>query len=177
MGIASDVSLVFSTLTIIAEIFAVIILLALFFKNSWGKSIVSFAGRNALLGAFVVSLLAMVGSLMYSEVVGFEPCKLCWWQRIFMYPQVFILGLALWKKDLQAIYYSLLLSVIGALIAIYHYLIQTGFFQSAPCSATGVSCDKVYNFSYGYITIPMMALSAFVLIIMFAIAKAVYSRV
>lgn len=114
----------------------------------------------------MVALVAMVGSLIYSEIIGYEPCKLCWLQRIFMYSQVILLGMALFKKDYKIISYSIVLSIIGAIIAGYHYLLQLGVASGLPCSAVGysVSCSQRFVMQYGYITIPMMALSAFVLI-------------
>lgn len=176
MEMASDLKFIFSNLTVVAQVLGAIIFIAFVFRNSFGKRIISFTTNNAMLGIFIVSLVATVGSLMYSEIAGFEPCKLCWFQRIFMYPQVLILVLAMWKKDSRAILYSLFLSIVGVLIALYHYLLQLGVLKSAPCSATGVSCDKVYSFYYGYITIPMMALSAFALIIIFSLVHLARSR-
>lgn len=83
-----------------------------------------------------------------------------------MYPQVIILGVSLWKRDNNVRNYIMPLSVIGALIAGYHYLLQIGVAPSVSCDAVGysVQCSKVFSMSFGYITIPMMALTAFVLI-------------
>lgn len=176
--IASDVSLVFSTLTIGAQVISVVILLALIFRNSWGKKIISSVGPKAVQGALVVTVLAMVGSLLYSEVIGYEPCKFCWFQRIFMYPQVVILGIAFFRREARVMAYIFALSCIGAVIALYHYLLQLGIVETAPCSAVGygVSCSEIFVMSYGYITIPMMALSAFVLIILLSLSHFVYFR-
>lgn len=129
----------------------------------------AFISRNALLFAFVVALIATSGSLFYSEIAGYEPCKLCWFQRIFMYPQVILLGLALWKKDYGIKLYGIVLSAIGAVIAGYHYLLQLGVAPALPCAAVGYSaaCSQRFVLQFGYITIPMMALTAFLLIIIF----------
>lgn len=120
--------------------------------------------------AFALSLLAMIGSLIYSNVLGFEPCLFCWWQRIFMFPQVFILGIATFTHEWQPIKkYAITLAVIGSLFSIYHYLIQniTSIASTAPCSAVGqtVSCSVDFVKVFGYITIPMMCLSIFLAII------------
>lgn len=149
-------------LTILAQIFSVLLFILFFTK----KSLPNFLKRNFLLIAFIVALGAMAGSLTYSEIIGYEPCKLCWFQRIFMYPQVILLGVALFKKDYKIISYSIALSIIGAIIAGYHYLLQLGVAPSLPCSAIGysVSCSQRFVMQYGYITIPMMAFSAFILI-------------
>ena len=86
-----------------------------------------------------------------------------------MYPQVILLGMAWLKKDYGIILYSLALSVIGALIAGYHYLLQIGLVPSVNCSAVGysISCSQRFVMQFGYITIPMMSLTAFLLIIIF----------
>ena len=127
--------------------------------------------------AFLTALAATSGSLFYSEVAGYEPCKLCWFQRILMYPQVITLGLALWKKNEAVVDQSLVLSLIGGVIAAYHYLGQIAVVQLVPCSALGysVSCSKTFVMNYGYITIPMMSLTAFAYIfILMSIRK--YSK-
>jgi disulfide bond formation protein DsbB len=114
--------------------------------------------------AFLVSVLATGGSLFFSEVAGYEPCKLCWFQRIFMYPQVFLLGIALLRRKEDIAIYLLPLNLIGAAIASYNYYIQVAASQAAVCVA-GVSCTIRYVFQFGYVTIPMMALTAFLLIL------------
>lgn len=126
-------------------------------------------GRHGLLLMFIVALTAMSGSLYFSEVSGWNPCKYCWIQRIFMYPQVILLGIALWKRDKTVARYVLALCIIGALYAAYHYYIQlydiiaSPTNPATPCDASGESCVKTPFIQFGYITIPMMALTAFVL--------------
>src|SRR3989344_2884741 len=132
--------------------------------------IIKLLRRFGLLAAFIVAVIATGGSLFYSEVAGYLPCELCWFQRIFMYPQVIILGMALWKQQKNVILFSLPLTIIGGLIALYHYLLQTSSLPlPAPCSVTGysVSCATDFVMELGYITIPMMSLTAFVLISLF----------
>lgn len=135
------------------------------------KRFFEFIGKNGILLAFIVSVFAMLGSLFYSEIAGYEPCKLCWFQRIFMYPQTILLGIALWRKDFQIALCGLVLSAIGAIIAGYHYVMQIGVVPSLPCSVVGysVSCSQRFVLQFGYITIPMMALTAFLLIIIFLV--------
>ncbi|OGZ79497.1 MAG: hypothetical protein A2312_00255 [Candidatus Staskawiczbacteria bacterium RIFOXYB2_FULL_32_9] len=133
---------------------------------------VNFFGKYALFFAFVVVLIATLGSLFYSEVAGYEPCKLCWFQRILMYPQVIILGMAFLKKDIGVVSYSIVLSAIGVVIAGYHYLLQIGVASSSVgCSVVGysISCAQRFVMGFGYITIPMMAFTAFLLIIVFMV--------
>lgn len=159
-----------SILTVLGQIVIIVMIICLFFSGRTQK-IGGFFPRNAVLFSFIVALLATLGSLFYSDILGYEPCKLCWYQRILMYPQVFVLGLALWRKDKAVKSYSLLLAVIGGLIAGYHYLLQIGVASGVPCGAVGysVSCSQRFVMEYGYITIPMMALTAFVMIILFSV--------
>jgi disulfide bond formation protein DsbB len=121
--------------------------------------------ENALVGAWGIALIATLGSLYFSEVLKFIPCGLCWFQRIFMYPQVILLGLAVIRKEYGIARYSLALSVIGGSISLYHYLIQkVPFFQSHAISCGRISCTGQYINWLGFITIPFLALIAFVLI-------------
>jgi disulfide bond formation protein DsbB len=124
--------------------------------------------RDALLWmAFAVALAAMLGSLFYSDVLGWEPCRLCWYQRILMYPLVLILGIAALRKDYRIGVYVLPMSVVGGAIALYHYGQQISPAVASAlgtCAAGSVSCSSRYTFDYGYITIPAMALVAFVCI-------------
>ena len=114
-----------------------------------------------------MATISVLVSLTYADIIGFEPCKLCWVQRIFLYPQAIILGLALWKKTKDAGIYCLYLSVIGGLIALYHFYGQSFNPSALPaCDAVGgVSCAVRFFVEFGYITIPMMSLTAFSLII------------
>lgn len=116
--------------------------------------------------AFIIALTATLGSLFLSNVLGWAPCRLCWFQRIFMYPLVVVLGSSLFFGSRDARDYSLALALIGAPIALYHYSIQrVDQFHSAGCSVLSVSCSTEYTFHYGYINISMMSLVAFVAII------------
>lgn len=169
MTLTTATNLTFSSLTIIGQLLVVVWLVLLLARDKFNNPLTQFLQRNALALAFIVAFVATAGSLFYSEIIGFEPCKLCWLQRIFMYPQVILLGLALWKRDRGIAIYSIALSIIGVIIAAYHYLLQLGFAPSLPCSAVGysVSCSQKFVLQFGYITIPMMALTAFIMIILF----------
>ncbi|KAB7704900.1 disulfide bond formation protein B [Bacillus aerolatus] len=121
--------------------------------------------ENLLLTAWGTSFISMLGSLYFSEVMKYEPCELCWYQRILMYPLVLILGLAIIKKDETAARYSLLLSAVGGGISLYHYAIQKIDFLSTSAPACGrVPCTGIYINWFGFITIPFLALTAFIII-------------
>ncbi len=153
-------------LTIVGQVIAAVLLVALIARK---KKVTDFASEYALLFGFVVASIAMAGSMFYSEIAGYEPCKLCWFQRILMYPQVLLLGMAWWRKERWMLPYASILSAIGGLIAGYHYLLQRGVAPALPCSAVGysVDCAKIFVMQYGYVTIPLMAFTAFALIFLF----------
>lgn len=127
-------------------------------------------GNLGLALMFVATLGAALGSLFFSEIALWTPCKLCWFQRVFLYPQVFILGLALWENDRKACRYVLLLSLVGAVIAGIHYVEQVqsilnpiAFDPTVPCDLTGVSCRATEFLYYGFVTIPFLSLAIFLL--------------
>jgi len=116
----------------------------------------------------LLATLAMCGSLWYSEIIGYEPCRLCWYQRIFMYPIVLIGILAIAKEDLQALFYAKGLAMVGALIAIFHIVEQRLPQAGLSCGSVGqaTSCDSLWVNAFGLITIPTMAATIFVAIIL-----------
>ncbi|WP_343783316.1 disulfide oxidoreductase [Alkalibacillus silvisoli] len=118
-----------------------------------------------LYAAWIVSIIATIGSLYFSEVEEFIPCEMCWYQRIAMYPLVVILGIATFRSDFGARVYALPFSIIGAITAALHYAEQKipGFGGVSPC-ASGVPCSAEYINWFGFITIPFLALVAFVII-------------
>lgn len=122
--------------------------------------------ENAALIAWAAAFFSMVGSLFFSEVLKWPPCVLCWYQRIFMYPLVIIIGIGIWKKDKVMSIYALALAGIGGLIALFHSLLQWKIIPDAiaPC-AQGVSCTTVHTNLLGFITIPSMSLGAFLVIL------------
>lgn len=157
------------SLVIIAQILIVLYIIAFFIKKkNPNSSFVKILGDNGFKLAFLVALISTLGSLFYSDVLGYEPCKLCWFQRIFMYPQAIFLGIALWRKEFSLYFYSIVFSVLGGLLALNHYILQTTGSSILPCSSVGysVSCSKVFVMHLGYITIPFMALVGFVLMIL-----------
>lgn len=92
--------------------------------------------------AFTIALIAMFGSF-YAQYIGIEPCVLCWWQRIFMYPLVFIIPVGIWRADRELSMYVLPLSILGSLVALYQTLLYYGILSEtlAPC-AMSVSCTQ-----------------------------------
>ena len=120
---------------------------------------------GALWMAWMVAAGSMLGSLYYSEVVNYPPCGLCWYQRIAMYPLVVILAIAAWRRDERIRSYALSLVVVGAVIALYQYVL--GYIPDAGvigCTIDGVSCTERFVWEFGFIDFPFMSLVAFALI-------------
>lgn len=118
--------------------------------------------------AWIVSLIATFGSLYFSEILGFIPCTLCWYQRIMMYPLIIVLGIASYRNQSDIIPYVLPLSILGGLISLWHYAQQKIPFlgQVIQCKV-GVPCNASYINWLGFVTIPLLAFIAFALITVF----------
>ncbi len=115
--------------------------------------------------AWLVAAAASLGALFLGEVMGMQPCVLCWYQRIFMFPLVFVLAVGLLPYDAKVVRYALPLSVVGLLIAAFHALLLAGFIPAnlTPCTQ-GVPCSKVQIQWFGFLTIPLMSVLAFLAI-------------
>ncbi len=114
--------------------------------------------------AFVIALVATLGSLYYSEIAGFIPCRLCWYQRILMYPLVVVTLVGALKRDEYLPAYVLPLSIIGIFVSSYHVLMERGIIPPSNTCAADVPCNISYVNYFGFITIAVMALTAFILI-------------
>lgn len=121
--------------------------------------------ENSLIFIFAVSIIALFGSLYYSEVRGFTPCTYCWYQRILMYPIVLISAIAIAQKNAHIALTTAIFAFIGSGISLYHYGLQKLAFlgDNAP-SCGSVSCTGQYVNYFGFVTIPLLALIAFLLI-------------
>lgn len=159
-----------SLATLLGQITAFFLVLLFFVKKfapkyKTPKKIIEFISDNYIAFVFVISAGATLSSLALSDILSFAPCKLCWYQRAFMYPQAVISGIALFINDVKIGIYLLVLSIIGSLIAVYHILVQT-FPGVIRCGDEIVNCSSKQFAGFGYITIPVMSLTAFVLIIL-----------
>ncbi len=121
--------------------------------------------ENVLYIAWLQAIVAMAGSLFFSEILHYPPCVLCWYQRICMYPLVAILAAGIAKKDKNVGWYALPLSIVGLLIAIFHSLLYYKLIpdELAPCSQ-GVSCTTKFIEYFGFVTIPFLSMVAFIVI-------------
>lgn len=123
--------------------------------------------------AWAQSLTALLGSLFMSRILNYIPCELCWYQRIFMFPLFFILTVGILKKDKNVGFYALPLSITGFLISLYHNFVYYGLISEklSPCRPD-IPCTQKQLELFGFLTIPLLSLIAFV-IITFCIGAAI----
>lgn len=111
--------------------------------------------------AAAIAAVSMSGSLYYSEIANFEPCLLCWWQRIFMYPIALTLVIGQVIRRPVAAWQPLVLAGIGSLISAYHYWLQVGPSDSTICDLDN-PCSARWVDTFGIVSIPFMAFCGFV---------------
>ncbi len=165
--IQTNATSIIGFLTLLSNIIFVVVLVVIILHAGSRYKFYHFVHTYVLELLFLLILSAVIGSLVYSNIVGFPPCDLCWWQRVFMYPQLIVVFMAMRRKDKTIIDYLVPLSVAGAIVALYHSFIQWGYSFGATggCEAIGGECAKVYFKVYSYITIPFMSFTVFVFII------------
>lgn len=113
----------------------------------------------------VVSGVATFGSLYFSEILKLPPCSLCWYQRLFMFPFFLITLLQIIRDDFEDLFFQFVFGTVGLAIAIYHNLLYYNFIENiVPCSQ-GVSCTSKQIEWFGFVTIPLLSLIAFVFIL------------
>ena len=115
--------------------------------------------------AWVMSCLSLLGSLYMSDVLHFEPCHLCWYQRICLYPLVIILGMAICRASTDVVPYLIPQIVIGACLSAYQIIIQEfPALQAIKLCGSGPSCTDKIDIGLGIISLPMMGMGVFIMI-------------
>ncbi len=153
-------------LAIVAVAVAIVLVFALVRPagRAWLRATFSDRERHPIGWAWVAVLLATAGSLYFSEVMGFIPCLLCWYQRIAMYPLLLVLGVGVLRGDPGVWRYALPLSLIGLSVSAYHVALQyQPSLEIVPCT-TGVPCTMRYVAVFGFISIPAMAGAVFMMV-------------
>jgi disulfide bond formation protein DsbB len=164
-----QITLFLALLAIVAEVLAAVLLASLVGRAirpaaRWPRAVLGAVGPLALTLAAAVAIVATLGSLYYSEVADFPPCRLCWYQRICMYPLAPILSIAALRRDHSVRWYALPLVLTGAAISAWHVLIERfPTLESGACDPVN-PCSIVWVEKFGYLTIPAMALSGFIAI-------------
>jgi disulfide bond formation protein DsbB len=116
--------------------------------------------------AWLVTLVATLGSLYFSEVRHFTPCTLCWFQRICMYPLALLIGVAVYAGDVGVRRYALPLALTGWLVALFHVLEEWGIVRTPAACAVGVPCTVKWIDWWGVVTIPRLSFTAFTLLLL-----------
>ncbi len=159
---------------VIVALFLLIGLLALLGMRAPLAALRGWLWGYELWGGFVVAAIATGGSLFYSEIAGFIPCELCWYQRICMYPLSILLLLFAWNGENRAARFLLPLPVVGAGVSIYHMLIQYGAISepkacTISAGAAGCGTNWIAPEGFGYLAIPTLAFTGFLLLIGFLV--------
>lgn len=156
---------------LVLQLISLYIIISLIIKKDF-IGISTLASKYFKIIGFGIAFMSMALSLFYSEIVGFPPCKLCVIQRILMYPQLLFFGIAFFNPKKIFVIIPIILSIIGLMVSIFHYLVELGIFSSSTiCGASGPSCAERYVFEFGYISIPMMAGTGFILILLSYLAS------
>ncbi|MFZ0491629.1 MAG: disulfide bond formation protein B [Acidimicrobiia bacterium] len=121
-------------------------------------------GGATLWLAWVVAVGALAGSLFYSEIVGFRPCQLCWYQRLAWYPLVLVLLIAAIRRSLRIATWALPLVAVGWGLSVYHYTIQLFPALDAGACTTEVPCTVRWIWEFGFISIPLMSFAGLTLV-------------
>ncbi len=155
--------------TIFLQVIVVFIAINFIFMRSHANPVLIFFKDYAFYFGFTMSLGAVALSLFYSEIIGFPPCELCWIQRIFLYPQFILFSMELYKRDKAIVDYSMVLALCGIIVSLFHIYIENGGTSAISCAAGGtasISCATLYVREFSYVTIPVMALTSSVFIVL-----------
>ena len=162
--------------TIFISIFSLITILNFFYPSNFiGRFFINNLNinRNVLFYCFLLSLIGTLSSLYLSEIKNLEPCKYCWFERIFLFPLVIIYIMTYFRKDKNGIFISLPFILIGISISVYHYFIQW-FPGDDSCDL--VNCSSPYVWELGFISIPLMAFFNFFGLLLIIINQKILSK-
>jgi disulfide bond formation protein DsbB len=153
-----------AVLGLVGQVLAVVLLILLLVARDWLRQLL---WGYELWAAFVVAAIATGGSLFLSQVAGFVPCEMCWFQRICMYPLSLLTLFLAYHGDNRAARYLIPFPVIGACVSVYHLLIENHVVSTPAACQVGAGCAVKWINYFGYMTIPTLALTAFVLLTIF----------
>jgi disulfide bond formation protein DsbB len=154
---------------------AAVVMLALRRRSARAAQLLDALAGSALWLGFVVAAVCTAGSLYFSEVAHFEPCELCWYQRICMYPLAATLLIAAIRRDRGIWRYVVVPAAVGLAIAAYHTQLQAFPDQSSFCP-TAVPCTIRYVWEFGFVSLPFMALAGFAFVLVMARIAALEPR-
>jgi len=150
----------------------VVTLAALAFENrmTWTSAWLTQVRASGLWIICMVTTGAMLGSLYFSEIVGFAPCKLCWYQRIAMYSIAIISFVAALRNDKNIVRYTIVLAPLGLVVSTYHYLLEWFPTLETNVCSLDVPCTAVWFRELGFVTLCFMAGCAFITVIAVSLA-------
>ena len=160
----------FTVLTLLADGAVVVALLLVLARPAppvrrLGDVVVDTVGPSARRIAFVVALVATLGSLYYSEIAHYTPCRLCWYQRICMYPLAVVLLVGLVRRDRGGRAYAWPFVIVGVLVSTYHWLVErVHFFERTSACSDAAPCSVPWFQTLGFVTLAFMAGSAFLVV-------------
>ncbi len=170
MDLTNTTNTVLALGTIAIEAVSVLLLVMILTKDK--GPLAKWFYEKSLVLIFIISGGSMLASLVYSEIIGYTPCLMCWYQRIAIYGIAVISFVAIIKKHSKEVWgYVGTLSVVGAIVALVHVLSRFTNSEIFDCSASGPSCLQELFTKFGYIDIPVMSLSALVFIILLIINR------
>jgi disulfide bond formation protein DsbB len=145
---------------------------ALVFENrmTWTSAWLTQVRATGLWIICMITTGAMVGSLYFSEKVGFAPCKLCWYQRIAMYSIAIISFVAALRNDKNIARYTIVLAPLGLVVSTYHYLLEWYPTLETNVCSLDVPCTAVWFRELGFVTLCFMAGCAFITVIAVSLA-------
>ena len=136
-----------------------------------GAEIVRIARDNSMRFALLLTGSSMLGSLYFSEVANYSPCKLCWYQRVCMYGIALVSLVAVVRRERVAAPYVTVLAVVGLAISAYHYLVEWFPRLESDVCSLDVPCTTIWFRMFGFVTLPFMAGAAFLSVIMVMAAE------
>jgi len=169
MDIVSEFSKLLGIITILGNILLVLWLAAYLFDRPRYQRIMHWLSARAIGLGLAVTAGTTVGSLVFFAVSEIPACILCWIQRIFMYPLVFLFGLAFLRKERVILPYALMFTVIGGVVSLYHWTknmlaLYADLTIACPVVPGLPSCETISVLEYGYVTLPMIALNVFIIV-------------
>ena len=107
---------------------------------------------------------------LFNLANALEPCSLCWYARIALYPMVMISLMWLITNDLGSIKYIIPLSASWLLLTGYQIMLQAWVVSESWFCIPGSKSCTIIDWQYLWVTIPMLACIAFILILGLCIA-------
>lgn len=155
---------VFTAVLSLATMIAALVSLAALITDgraAWSRAVIATVADLGSWSVFAVTFGSMVGSLYFSEVANFAPCKLCWYQRIAMYSLAIVSLVAALRRDKGVTPYLATLASVGLVVSVYHYLVEWFPNLEADVCSVDVPCTSVWFREFGFVSLSFMAGSAF----------------